>query len=320
MAIFQGMYVHFILIAVIAIALLITLFMSLRKGGKNVVVVPNPARELANMLAHVTAQRVICVCGQKGGTGKTTASLAIATEWRNQGKRVVLIDADPQGSISTWAQVAIELGQPVPTVVSIGAELLSGEQIPYLDGTYDYVIFDCPAGHGHVQRAALLLSDTAILPCGPAAFDVWSLAETIDLVSTVQQSNPRLAPHVLITRQVSTSALGRGARDALLETGLNVLRSELGYRVAYAEAPAAGLGVTTYAPGSQAAKEVIALTQELDAMGNNSWWQQQMMAHTGQYIQVQTQAQAQAPTQAQVQIPVQTQAHTAPEPDAENQM
>ena len=71
---------------------------------------------------------------------------------------------------------------------------------------------------------------------------------------------------VLVTRKVARTAIGTGAREALAASGLPVLATELGYRVTYQEAPAAGLGVTVYQPDSPASVEVRALVDELETL------------------------------------------------------
>ena len=74
---------------------------------------------------------------------------------------------------------------------------------------------------------------------------------------------PGLRAAVLLTRKVARTAIGQGAREALGGLGLPVLAAELGFRVAYQEAPAAGLGVAQYAPHDLAAVEVRALVDEV---------------------------------------------------------
>jgi cellulose biosynthesis protein BcsQ len=73
---------------------------------------------------------------------------------------------------------------------------------------------------------------------------------------------PELRAAVVITRKVSATAIGQGARDLLSGAGLPLMRAEVGFRVAYQEAPAAGMGAAQYAPGSEAAAEVRAFTDE----------------------------------------------------------
>lgn len=208
----------------------------------------------------------ITIAGQKGGAGKTTVSTSLAVEWMARGRRVLLVDTDPQGSAKTWGEVAAEAGREAPTVVSMGAGLHRADQLPALAQGFDVVVIDCPPRHGEIQRAALMVADLAILPCGPSAFDVWALGDSLELVNAARQLRPHLKAAVLITRKAPRTTLGAGVREALAEIGLPVLGAELGFRVTYPEASAAGLGVSIYAPKSPAADEVRALVNELEEM------------------------------------------------------
>jgi chromosome partitioning protein len=109
-----------------------------------------------------------------------------------------------------------------------------------------------------------MVADVAVLPVAPSAMDVWALAESIALVTKAQHLRPALRAALLVNRLQPRTTVGRSARDALEATGLPTLRSALGYRMTFVEAPAAGLGPTTYAPKSPAAAEVQALVTELE--------------------------------------------------------
>jgi chromosome partitioning protein len=207
---------------------------------------------------------IVALVGQKGGSGKSTTAIALAVEWHARGRRVLLVDADPQGSTRTWGDVAGTAGHPAPTVAALGTALHAN--LPSLAASFDRVVVDCPPRLGDVQRAALLVCDLAVLPCGPGTMDAWALAESGDAVRTAQQLRPDLRAVVLITRKVARTTVGAGAREALAGAGLPVLTTELGYRVTYQEAPAAGQGPTTYDPSSPAAEEIRALATELDQL------------------------------------------------------
>jgi chromosome partitioning protein len=209
---------------------------------------------------------ILTIAGQKGGAGKTTVALSTAAEWSSRGKRVLLVDADPQGSTKTWGEVAAEQQLSAPTIVSMGAGLHRPEQLPALAKSFEHTIIDCPPRHGEIQRAALMVADLAILPCGPSALDIWALTESLALIQAAREIRPQLKAAVLITRKIPRTTLGASLREALVSTGLPVLQAELCLRVTYPEATAAGKGVTLYDPRSPAAVEVRALVNELEAM------------------------------------------------------
>lgn len=210
--------------------------------------------------------KTIAIAGQKGGVGKTTIAIAIADELHRRGQRVLLVDADPQGSARTWGDVAAEKEREVPTVIAMGANLHRKDQLPRISKPYDWVIIDTPGRIGTIQRAALMVADLVVLPCGPTAVDAWALTETLDLVEEAQVIRDTLEARILITRVVGNTVIGRRAREALAEAGQRMFKAELGYRVAYQEAPASGLGVTRYAKGSRACDEVTKLVHELTEM------------------------------------------------------
>lgn len=229
------------------------------KAGRNV-------DALASTCSVRRMARVIALAGQKGGSGKSTLAINLAVEALARGLRVLLVDADSQGTARTWGAVALEAGHPAPTIVSMGADLHKPGQLPALASGFDLVLVDCPPRHAEVQRAALMVADLALLPSGPSAHDVWALAESVELVKAAQRVRPELQAVALVTRKVPGTVIGEQAREALAGVGLPLLRASLGFRVAFQEAPAAGLGVTAYAPTSEAADEVRAMADEVLGM------------------------------------------------------
>lgn len=208
---------------------------------------------------------IIAICGQKGGTGKTTIATALSVEYCVRGRSTLLVDVDPQGSVRTWGDVAAQAKiAHAPTVAALGAGL--HKHLPPLAAAHEVTLLDCPPGDGALQRAALMVSDVAILPCVAVAFETWALTASVALVKEAQAVHPHLRAAVVINRKQTRTAIGQSSRAVLAQFGLPVLDAELGQRVDYQEAPGAGQGPTTYAPHSAAAAEVRALATEIEEL------------------------------------------------------
>lgn len=209
---------------------------------------------------------IVALTGQKGGVGKSTTAICLAMVALERGKRVLLVDGDPQGTARTWAEVAAEHGHPAPSVVAMGAQMHLRGQLRQLASGYDVTLIDCPPRQGDVQRSALMTADVAVLPCGPSAADAWALASSIEAVAEARSLREELSACIVITRRQPRTSLGRGARKVLESANLPVLGTELGFRVAYQEAIANGQGITSYARRDVGAREINALYDELEAL------------------------------------------------------
>ena len=201
----------------------------------------------------------IAVSSLKGGVGKSTITLNLATCLHQAGHRAIVIDTDPQGTCRMWAAKAAEVEREGPPVVAMDGKTLRRD-LERVSKGFDVAIIDCPPRMGAETRAAMLASDLVVLPVTPGAADVWALRETIAVLAEARQMRDELRAVIVLNRSDRTT-LAKLALAALGELDVEVLDATLRNRVAYGEATLAGLGVVDYAPESDAAFEMRRFTK-----------------------------------------------------------
>lgn len=159
---------------------------------------------------------------------------------------MLLVDADPQVSAAKWASLREEVTFPV---IGLARPTLH-KDLPSLAADYDHVVIDGPPRVAAVAKSILLAADVVLIPVQPSPTDVWATAETVDLLDEARVYRPDIRPLMIVTRRVARSAVGRDVRSSLAELRVPVLAADLGQRVAFVEALAAGRTVADVAPNS----------------------------------------------------------------------
>lgn len=202
---------------------------------------------------------ILSVINQKGGVGKTTLSLSLATALAGRKKRVLLVDADPQGSALDW--IAVRQEDAPFAAVGIPKPILHLE-LPKMAKDFDAVVIDGPPRIYEVARSAVMASDAVLIPVLPSQFDVWAAEESVKLLQECAVYNGKLHAAFVINRKIANTAIGRDVAKALKQYPLPLLDTAVCQRVAFAES-ARGRTVFEIGADSPASKEIHSLTKEV---------------------------------------------------------
>jgi len=246
--------------------------------------------------------KVISVTNQKGGVGKTTTSINLAASLVKRGKRILLIDMDPQGNASvgcgvdaseieytiydlllleTTAKKAIIktecgvdvlsangdlAGAQVELLNEIGRELRLQKALAPIQDDYDYIFIDCPPALNVLTINALVASNSVMIPMQCEYFALEGLSA---LIATVRKIRETLNPKLSIEGLLRTMFDGRNSlsnevsRQLQNHFGDKVYKAVVPRNIRLAEAPSYGEPAITYAPDSKGAKAYIELADEV---------------------------------------------------------
>ncbi len=247
--------------------------------------------------------RIISVANQKGGVGKTTTSINLSSCLAEKGKKVLLIDADPQGNSTSGVGLnkneltntlyTVFLGENelnevifktdfenlfvVPSNMNLsGAEIeligvenreyILKDSINKIINDYDFIIIDCPPSLNLITINALTASDTVLVPIQCEYFALEGLEQLLHTISLVKK---RLNEHLEIEGIVFTMFDARTnlslevVEQVKKSLGTNVYKSVIPRNVRLGEAPSHGLPINFYDPKSKGAESYSALADEV---------------------------------------------------------
>lgn len=200
---------------------------------------------------------VLTLANSKGGGGKTTIAACLAAELKRRGKEVVLLDADPQQSLTTWHANDGMLGKlTLHTDASEKAAKWAVEA-----SKTSIVIVDTAGFASTTLTAILKISDVVLIPCRASALDARGVLATHAMVQSINTNDVAVGA---VLNAATRTALVSHIRNELISAGISVMGCEIGQRTVYAEAELAGSAPCWM--GKQAVKaadEISALATEL---------------------------------------------------------
>ncbi|MBS5905266.1 AAA family ATPase [Roseomonas mucosa] len=232
---------------------------------------------------------VVSVLARKGGTGKSTAVRCLAVEALKAGRRVVVIDADPQPTCYRWGQRRAAAGIPVPLVVVPAPGGLAAQIDSYRAQGVDLILVDTPPTATPAVNASLDHSTGALVVTRPNPEDLESVQESLRVASAQRRRTGVILWQAPPDKRVKAVAL---AREALKAMGADVCPTAISASISYPYAYAEGLTPQEREPEGRARAELA------DVWG---WLQRSGIMAVGSYDTV-----ASAPDVPQAEAPMDT--------------
>lgn len=206
---------------------------------------------------------IISFINQKGGVGKTTLSINVASALAQAGHKVLLIDADKQASASTWAS----LREETPfQVVAMARENMAKDAMK-LASSYDYTIIDAPPHAESISRSVIIASDLVVMPIEPSGLSSWASDITVQQIQQAQDYKETLKCGFVVSRKIGNTIIGREIREMVSEGGVKVFDADIENRVSFAESATMGQNIFEWGTDKKAQLQVINLTKEIVKYG-----------------------------------------------------
>ena len=245
--------------------------------------------------------KIISVANQKGGVGKTTTTVNLGTILAKKGKKVLLIDADPQGNAtsglgaekefeySTYDILVSDIefkdaiqktiiknlslcsanvnlaGAEVELVSMMSREQRLKEKLDMIKDDYDYILIDCPPSLGLITLNAFTASNSVLIPVQCEYFALEGLGQLINTVNLVKKhlnKEIEIEGALLTMYDIRTNLSNQVVKEVKKYFNNKVYKTVIPRNVRLSEAPSYGMPITEYDPRSKGAKSYIKFTKE----------------------------------------------------------
>lgn len=245
--------------------------------------------------------KIVSIANQKGGVGKTTTSINLSTILAKKGKKVLMIDADPQGNASSGVGFDKEIeesvydilindtemknvvkktniknlficpsninlaGAEVELVSMMSREYRLKEKLDLIKDEYDFIIIDCPPSLGLITLNAFTASDSVLIPvqCEYYALEgLGQLINTINLVKKHLNKNIEIEGALLTMYDARTNLSNQVVKEVKKYFNDKVYKNVIPRNVKLSEAPSYGMPISVYDPRSKGAKSYEKFVKE----------------------------------------------------------
>ena len=247
--------------------------------------------------------RTIAIANQKGGVGKTTTSINLSASLAAKGKKVLVIDIDPQGNTTSGFGIekndldntiyelilnecsieecilkdVIEGVSMIPSNVNLAAaeieligidkkEYILKREVDWIKDRYDFIIIDCPPSLSQLTINAMTTADTVLVPIQCEYYALEGLSQLIHTVNLVKERlNPELDMEgVVFTMYDSRTNLSmQVVENVKSHLNQNVYQTVIPRNIRLAEAPSYGTPINLYDPKSAGAEAYMQLADEV---------------------------------------------------------
>ena len=254
------------------------------------------------MLGGIALGKIISIANQKGGVGKTTTTVNLSAAIAKRGKKVLMIDTDPQGNATSGIgidkdaqysvydvlvnEVEIEnvlqetqikglkicpsninlAGAEVELVSMMSREKRLKDQLDRIKDQYDYILIDCPPSLGLITLNAFTASDSVLIPVQCEYFALEGLGQlmnTFNLVKKHLNKELEIEGALLTMYDIRTNLANQVVREVKKYFDNKVYKTVIPRNVKLSEAPSYGMPIITYDPKSKGAKAYDKLAKEI---------------------------------------------------------
>jgi len=197
--------------------------------------------------------RTLALLAQKGGVGKTTLAVHLAVLAEQEGRRVLLVDTDPQRSLTAWWKAR---AAETPLLVECQpAQLREVIAAAERDGV-DLVVVDSQPSVSPDTAAVARLADLSLIPCRPSVLDLRAIGATVEVVQAIRRPAAIVINAAPAARGAGEATVVVEARKGMEPYGLPVAPVAVGQRASLTYALIDGRAVTEFEPAGRAAGEL----------------------------------------------------------------